>query len=127
QTLLAEVKAEIAAQEADTGVKAKPVLVKIASDMTGEQLAHTVETIAASGVDGIIATNTTLSREGLTHAHAGEQGGLSGLPVKDRATEVIRTVYELTDGKLPIIGSGGIFTAADAYDKIRAGASLVEI
>jgi dihydroorotate dehydrogenase len=103
------------------------VLVKIAPDMTDEQLAYTVETIASSGISGVIATNTTLSRDGLTHPNRGETGGLSGKPLKDRSTEVIRAIYRQTGGKLPIIGSGGIFTAADAYDKFRAGASLVEI
>lgn len=125
--LLSSVKQEINTQASKSGKKAKPVLVKIAPDMTEEQLALTVDTIMESGVSGIIATNTTLSREGLGHANAREAGGLSGKPLKDRSTEVIRSVYRQTGGQLPIIGSGGIFTAQDAYDKIRAGASLVEI
>lgn len=125
--LLDAVNGEMAAQAAKRGQRAKPVLVKIAPDMTDEQLAYTVETIASSGISGIIATNTTLSRDGLTHPNRGETGGLSGKPLKDRSTEVIRAIYRQTGGKLPIIGSGGIFTAADAYDKFRAGASLVEI
>jgi len=78
-------------------------------------------------VSGVIATNTTIGREGLTHRHAGETGGLSGRPLARRSTEVIRTLYALTQGKLPIIGSGGVFSADDAYAKIRAGASLVEV
>jgi dihydroorotate dehydrogenase len=78
-------------------------------------------------MDGVIATNTTLVREGLKSDKAGETGGLSGQPLRDRSTEIIRRIYSQTGGKLPIIGSGGIFTAQDAYDKIRAGASLVEI
>ncbi|GGG55857.1 dihydroorotate dehydrogenase (quinone) [Paenibacillus radicis (ex Gao et al. 2016)] len=127
RTLLSEVLEEMKLQAAKTGAQPKPVLVKIAPDMTDEQLELTVATIQESGVAGIIATNTTLSREGLTHANAGEMGGMSGLPMKERSTEVIRAVYRQTEGKLPIIGSGGIFTAEDAYDKIRAGASLVEI
>lgn len=127
RTLLSEVRAEIARQAARHGGPAKPVLVKIAPDMTEEQLAQTVDIIAAGGIDGIIATNTTLSRDGLRHPHKSQAGGLSGLPLRERSTEVIRTVYRLTGGKLPIIGSGGIFSARDAYDKIRAGASLVEI
>ncbi|MFC0332064.1 quinone-dependent dihydroorotate dehydrogenase [Paenibacillus sepulcri] len=125
--LLSTVMEEMRSQAKANGGAVKPVLVKIAPDMTNEQLAYTVETIAASGVNGIIASNTTLSREGLRHPHASETGGLSGRPLKERSTEVIRKVYRLTGGKLPIIGSGGIFTADDAYDKIRAGASLVEI
>jgi dihydroorotate dehydrogenase len=127
RNLLSAVKKEMNTQAAKVGKKAKPVLVKIAPDMTNEQLELTVATIMESGVSGIIATNTTLSRTGLQHANAGEAGGLSGKPLRDRSTEVIRAVYRQTGGQLPIIGSGGIFTAQDAYDKIRAGASLVEI
>ncbi|WP_183599695.1 quinone-dependent dihydroorotate dehydrogenase [Paenibacillus phyllosphaerae] len=125
--LLTTVMEEMAIQAKKSGRGQKPVLVKIAPDMTDEQLAYTVDTISQSGVSGIIATNTTISREGLGHPNAKETGGLSGLPLKDRSTAVIRSVYKQTGGKLPIIGSGGIFTADDAYDKIRAGASLVEI
>ncbi|WP_308634663.1 quinone-dependent dihydroorotate dehydrogenase [Paenibacillus silvisoli] len=125
--LLSTVMDEMTAQAKKSGRARKPVLVKIAPDMTDEQLAYTVDTIVASGVNGIIATNTTISRDGLGHPNAKETGGLSGKPVKERSTEVIRAVYRQTGGSLPIIGSGGIFTAADAYDKIRAGASLVEI
>ncbi|MBB3067479.1 dihydroorotate dehydrogenase [Paenibacillus baekrokdamisoli] len=127
QLLLSTVMEEMNIQAKASGTKRKSVLVKIAPDMTDEQLAYTVETIYASGVNGIIATNTTLSREGLTHPNAREAGGLSGKPLTERSTEVIREVYRLTGGKLPIIGSGGIFTADDAYDKIRAGASLIEV
>jgi dihydroorotate dehydrogenase len=107
--------------------KRKPVLVKIAPDLSVDDLAFTIETIANSGVAGIIATNTTIDRAGLTSLHSGETGGLSGKPLRQRATEVIRSIYRLTEGKIPIIGCGGIFTAEDAYEKIRAGASLVEI
>ncbi|MBD2872808.1 quinone-dependent dihydroorotate dehydrogenase [Paenibacillus arenilitoris] len=127
RNLLGAVMEEMGAQAAKSGKRAKPVLVKIAPDMTDEQLELTVATIMTSGVSGIIATNTTLSREGLRHPSAGEAGGLSGKPLRDRSTEVVRAVYRQTGGQLPIIGSGGIFTARDAYDKIRAGASLVEI
>lgn len=129
RTLLHAVKEEMAVQAAKQGrgEPVKPVLVKIAPDMTDAQLELTVHTIQESGVSGIIATNTTLSRTGLTHSHAGEAGGLSGKPLRERSTDVIRAIYQQTGGTLPIIGSGGIFTAEDAYDKIRAGASLVEI
>ncbi len=125
--LVRTVMEEAAGQAKKHGGTRKPVFVKIAPDMTAEQLAYTVETIAAGGIDGIIATNTTIGRGGLTHPHARETGGLSGRPLRERSTEVVREVYRQTGGKLPIIGSGGIFTADDAYDKIRAGASLVEI
>lgn len=125
--LLAAVGGEMGRQAQRSGGKSKPFLVKIAPDMTEEQLEYTVQTIQGSGAAGIIATNTTISRAGLTHLNARETGGLSGIPVKERSTEVIRSVYRMTGGQLPIIGSGGIFTAEDAYEKIRAGASLVEV
>lgn len=107
--------------------KKLPILVKIAPDLLEEELEQVVHTISASGVSGIIATNTTLSRDGLTHSNAKEAGGMSGKPLTQRSTEVIRSIYKLTGGRMPIVGSGGIFTAEDAYEKIRAGASLVEI
>ncbi len=105
----------------------KPVLVKIAPDLELDELGSILETIMSSGVAGLIATNTTLSREGLQHSNRQEAGGLSGKPLKDKSTSIIREAWRLTDGRLPIIGSGGIFTAADAYEKIRAGASLIEV
>lgn len=124
--LLAAVMDQTKKESQKTGVT-KPVLVKIAPDVTEVELKYMVDTISKSGVSGIIATNTTISREGLTHENAKETGGLSGKPLRDRSTEIISQIYRQTDGKLPIIGSGGIFTAKDAYDKIKAGASLVEI
>jgi len=125
--LLAHVCEEMNIQSKQRHSAKKPIFVKIAPDMTEDELVHTVETIKNSEISGIIATNTTLSREGLSHPNKVETGGMSGKPLTERATEVIRTVYRLTEGKLPIIGSGGIFTAEDAYNKIRAGATLVEI
>ncbi|WP_040951596.1 quinone-dependent dihydroorotate dehydrogenase [Gorillibacterium massiliense] len=109
------------------GTEPKPVLVKIAPDLTDGELEQVTETIMGSGVSGIIATNTTISRDGLTNVNAKETGGLSGKPLTARSTEVVRKLYSLTEGALPIVGSGGIFTAQDAYDRIRAGASLVEV
>lgn len=125
--LLAAVQDEMKLQHRKVGGAPKPVLVKIAPDLEGEEIAYMVRTIVASGVSGIIASNTTISRAGLTHKHKGETGGLSGRPLTERSTKLIHTIYSATEGKLPIIGSGGIFTARDAYDKIRAGASLVEV
>lgn len=110
------------------GKPRKPILVKIAPDLTDEQLADTVAAVSASGVDGLVATNTTLSRDDVsTHRHAGEAGGLSGKPLRERSTAVIKDVYRHTEGRLPIVGSGGIFTSDDAYEKILAGASLVQL
>ncbi|WP_322903631.1 quinone-dependent dihydroorotate dehydrogenase [Paenibacillus campi] len=124
--LLAEVMQEMDAQARNHGI-AKSVLVKIAPDVSDAELEYMVETIRQSGAAGIIATNTTLSRDGLTHDSAGETGGLSGRPLTERSTEIISRVYRQTEGKLPIIGCGGIFSSEDAYDKIKAGSSLVEI
>jgi dihydroorotate dehydrogenase len=126
-TNVMEARKALALTEAGAGAGEKPVFVKIAPDLTDEQLADTVAAVMASGIDGLVATNTTLSRDGLEHPHASEAGGLSGKPLRDRSTEVIRDVYKETRGMLPIIGSGGIFTANDAYEKIRAGASLVQV
>jgi len=127
RTLLDAVKDEMAKQSERHGELPKPILVKIAPDNTEDQLAYMAEAIELSGMSGIIATNTTIGRDGLTHANAKETGGLSGRPLTSRSTEVVRSLYKLTKGKLPIIGSGGIFTADDAYEKILAGASLVEV
>ncbi|MGG2201197.1 quinone-dependent dihydroorotate dehydrogenase [Paenibacillus validus] len=125
--LLAAVKDEMDAMHAKFGGREKPVLVKIAPDLTPEEVEYTAATILRSNVSGIIVSNTTISRDGLANANRGETGGLSGRPLTGKSTELIGTVYRLTEGKLPIIGSGGIFTAEDAYAKIRAGASLVEV
>lgn len=125
--LLAAVVDEMNIQKEKHGDRGKPILVKIAPDLTDSELESTVQTILESGVSGIIASNTTISRDGLSHPNQKETGGLSGKPLTHKSTEVIRRIYELTEGKLPIIGSGGVFNAQDAYDKIKAGASLVEI
>lgn len=105
---------------------AKPLLVKIAPDLSEQQLGEIIETIAKCA-SGVVAANTSLSREGLP-ADAGEiRGGLSGAPVRSRSTRIIASIYRSTQGKLPIIGVGGVFSGADAFEKIRAGASLVQI
>ncbi len=104
----------------------RPLLVKVAPDLEWTQLDDVLELCAKHKIAGIIATNTTLSREALS-AQIEEQGGLSGRPLRKRSTEFIRHIRKATDGKLPIIGVGGIFTAEDAYEKIRAGASLVQV
>jgi len=104
--LLAAVRDEMLAQAERHADAVKPILVKIAPDNTDEQLAYMAEVIKLSGMSGIIATNTTIDRDGLTHRHAGETGGLSGRPLARRSTDVIRTLYQATQGQLPIIGSG---------------------
>ncbi|QGQ97423.1 quinone-dependent dihydroorotate dehydrogenase [Paenibacillus psychroresistens] len=125
--LLEAVKEEMSIQRNRHGGSNKPIWVKIAPDVSVEELSYMIETIVQSGITGVIATNTTLNRDGLQHVNATEAGGLSGKPLTNRSTEIIRQIYKQTNGTLPIIGCGGVFTAEDAYDKIRAGASLVEV
>ena len=104
-----------------------PVFLKIAPDLTDDDLAAIAEVAMAAGLAGIIATNTTLSRDGLHSPHRHETGGLSGVPLFQRSTRVLARLSHLTDGKLPLIGVGGIASAEDAYAKIRAGASAVQL
>lgn len=104
-----------------------PVFLKIAPDLSADDLAALAETALAAGVDAIIATNTTLSREGLTSPHRGEAGGLSGAPLFERSTRVLARLSALTAGRMPLIGVGGVGSAEDAWEKIRAGASAVQL
>ncbi|GGJ61796.1 dihydroorotate dehydrogenase (quinone) [Deinococcus aquiradiocola] len=104
-----------------------PVLVKLSPDMDEQDFAASVQAMQAVGVSGVVVSNTTLDRTGLTHPNRDEAGGLSGRPLTRRSTALVAAAYRLTGGTLPIVGVGGIFSAQDAYDKIRAGASLVEL
>lgn len=104
-----------------------PVFLKIAPDLSPEELAELAEVALAARVDAIIATNTTLSRDGLTSPHRDQAGGLSGAPLFERSTRVLAQLSQLTDGRVALIGVGGIRTAEDAYAKIRAGASAVQL
>lgn len=108
-------------------VKSKPILLKIAPDLSDEQLDDVIEIVTETALAGIIATNTTLSREGLTSDLKCEMGGLSGRPLTKRSTEVIAYLFKKSNGQIPIIGVGGIHSAQDAIDKLNAGASLVQI
>ncbi len=103
-----------------------PVFLKIAPDLTEQDLAEVAEVALAAGIAGIIATNTTLSRDGLTSPHRAETGGLSGHPLFEKSTRTLARLSHLTEGKLPLIGVGGIGSAEQAYAKIRAGASAVQ-
>lgn len=109
----------------------KPILVKVAPDLTFEALDEILELVAPRQLAGLVATNTTIARPPTTDATLqrvyAETGGLSGRPLAHRSTEVIRHLHRQTSGKLPIIGVGGIFNPADAWEKITAGASLVQI
>jgi dihydroorotate dehydrogenase len=109
------------------GIARRPLFVKIAPDLTHEELDDMLAAILDAEVDGIIATNTTLSRKGIHDIQRGETGGLSGRPLRRRSTEIIRYIHRETQGNLPIIGAGGIFTAQDAQEKLDAGASLLQV
>lgn len=109
----------------------KPILLKIAPDLSNQQLDDIVEIVESTGIDGLIATNTTIDRSGLQtdggKVEAIGAGGLSGKPLRKRSTEVIRYLHEKSSGRIPIIAVGGIFTADDARDKLAAGAALVQV
>ena len=109
----------------------KPLLLKIAPDLTLEQINDVIDLATEIKLDGLVATNTTIAREGLLTAadkvNAIGAGGLSGLPVRQRSTAIVQYIAEKTKGQLPIIASGGIFTGADAREKLEAGASMVQV
>lgn len=107
--------------------KPKPILLKIAPDLTDEQLLDIIEIVQNTHIAGVIATNTTIGRQGLHSPAQNETGGLSGKPLKQRATEVIRFLSEKSNKAFPIIGVGGIFSEEDAIEKLNAGASLVQL
>lgn len=109
----------------DNNLKKIPLLVKIAPDLSESEIEAIVDIALKLNLAGIIATNTTISRENL-QTKINETGGLSGKPLTKRSTEVISTIYKYSKGKIPIIGVGGIFTADDAFEKICAGASLLQ-
>ena len=102
-----------------------PVFLKIAPDLSDAEIADVADVVATSGVSAVITTNTTLSRDGLTSKHQGEAGGLSGQPVFEKSTRVLAKLSTLTD--IPLIGVGGVGSAEQAYAKIRAGASAVQL
>ena len=104
-----------------------PLFLKIAPDLTDDDLAAIAETALAAGMAGIIATNTTLARDGLQGPHAAEAGGLSGAPLFETSTRVLARLSQLTGGRLPLIGVGGISNPDQAYAKIRAGATALQL
>lgn len=105
----------------------RPILLKIAPDLSNEQLLDIIDIVNETKIDGVIATNTTISRKGLNSDNKEEIGGLSGKPLRDRATEVIRFLADKSDKSFPIIGVGGIHSTVDALEKIEAGADLIQI
>lgn len=104
-----------------------PVLVKLAPDLTDLELDDALEAILGTGMDGVIATNTTIRRDGVESSLAAEKGGLSGAPLRTRSTQMIAQICRRTDGKLPVIGVGGVMNASDAREKLEAGAALVQV
>jgi len=110
---------------------AVPLLVKIAPDLTGLELAEIVDIVLDTGIAGIIATNTTIGRGGLKTQQSNVEtigaGGLSGAPLRNMSNGIVANLFRLTKGRIPIIGTGGVFTAEDAWEKICAGASLIQL
>ena len=107
--------------------KAKPILLKIAPDLTDSQLLDIVDIVITTKIAGVIATNTTISREGLISENKNEMGGMSGMPLRERSTAVIKFLAEKSNGAFPIVGVGGIHSPEDAIEKLNAGASLVQL
>jgi dihydroorotate dehydrogenase len=103
------------------------VLVKIAPDLTEREVEDVLGAIERAGVDGVIATNTTIGREGIPARYRDLKGGLSGQPLRDRSTALVSCIYRKTNGKLPIIGAGGVMNPRDALAKLEAGATLVQV
>jgi dihydroorotate dehydrogenase len=124
--LLGQIQATRAELRAGSGIN-MPIFLKIAPDLTEAEIADTVASTMAHGLDGLIVSNTTLSRDGLRSPFREEAGGMSGAPLFKLSTEALRIARQVSDGKLLLIGAGGIDSGAAAYAKIRAGASLVQL
>ena len=114
-------------QENNKRTQPKPILLKIAPDLSDEQLMDIIDIVRTTKIDGVIATNTTIVREGLRSSNKNEEGGLSGKPLKDRSTEVIKFLSKKSNKAFPIIGVGGIHTPEDALEKLEAGADLLQL
>ena len=114
-----------ALQKRNGELSAKPLLVKIAPDLDDLEIEAIVDIALRLNLSGIIATNTTINRD-ILKSNINETGGLSGKPVREKSNEVISKIYRYSNGKIPIIGVGGIFTAADAFEKVAAGACLIQ-
>jgi len=125
---LQRVNAELSASQ---GLTPRPILLKIAPDLNGQQLDDIVSLALDIRLDGLVATNTTISRDGLLttagRVEAIGAGGLSGAPLRQRSTEAVRYICSQVKGRIPVIASGGVFTGADALEKIAAGATLVQV
>jgi len=120
---LSETRARLIAESG----KRRPVLVKLAPDLTDSELEEAIEVIYGAGMDGVIVSNTTTARAGLRARSQDQSGGLSGLPLFGRSTEMIRKAHLMSDGRLPIIGVGGVFGPQEAKEKLNAGADLIQV
>ena len=125
--LLAVLQGENRALADKHRIERRPLLVKIAPDLTGPELDVILTAVTDHAIDGIIATNTTFSRDGLTHRARAESGGLSGRPLRQRSNAIIAAIHRQTGSGLPIIGVGGVQTADDVWAKLDAGADLVQL
>jgi dihydroorotate dehydrogenase len=126
EKLLTSLTAERKRFQSSTG-RFVPLLIKLAPDLADKELEDAIHVISTSEFDGVIATNTTIARQGLKSPRQSEVGGLSGFPLRERAKEVVSRIHQLTEGKLSIIGVGGIFGPEDARALLDAGASLIQI
>ncbi len=126
EALLRPLDAERRAQSERLGRRV-PLVVKLAPDLTPDELDGALDAILAAGIDGVITSNTTLSRKGVTSPLAGESGGMSGAPARQRNTQIVRDVVRYTGGRLPVIASGGTMSPSDAQEKLDAGATLVQL
>ena len=120
---LSETRARLSAESGDR----RPVLVKLAPDLADSELEEAIEIIYDAGMDGVIVTNSTTARTGLRARYRDQSGGLSGLPLFRRSTDMIRKAHSMSDGRLAIIGVGGVFGPEEAKEKLNAGASLVQV
>ncbi|MEO8559698.1 MAG: dihydroorotate dehydrogenase 2, partial [Rhodospirillales bacterium] len=128
EQLLPRLQATRARVAQAAGIKLPPMLIKSAPDVTEQERNDIAEVALATGIDGMIVSNTTVARpDSLRSRHVSERGGLSGRPIFDISTSLLADMHALTKGKLPLIGVGGIASGADAYAKIRAGASAVQL
>lgn len=123
---LEDLLAQLNSKRATLPVK-RPILVKLAPDLTDDELDDALDAILRTGMDGVIATNTTISRNGISSPIAQETGGLSGAPLHQQSTEMVRKIHRRTNGRLSIVGVGGIMSPKDAKEKLDAGACLVQI
>jgi len=114
-------------KERQTSDARRPILVKIAPDLSDDELDDAIGVILDTGMDGVIATNTTLAREGLRSRHQGEAGGLSGSPLAVKSEAVLSRVVKLVNGKVPVVSAGGIMNSDDAKKRLALGASLVQV